>query len=43
MVTPTLKLVRESKIRDLMPHNRLSKRWEASGVLVKGRHFFRGL
>jgi hypothetical protein len=35
-----LKLVRESKIRDLMPNNPHSKRWEASGVLVKGPHCF---
>jgi hypothetical protein len=40
MVAPALKLVRESKIRDLMPGDHLPKRWEASGVLVKGGHFF---
>ena len=41
MVTvPTLKLVCESKIRDLMPCDRPSERWEASGVLVKDPHFF---
>ncbi len=36
---PTLKLVRESKIRDLMPRDQRSKRWEASGVLVKDQHY----
>jgi hypothetical protein len=41
MVTvPTLKLVCESKIRDLMPRDQLTERWEASGVLVKDRHLF---
>jgi hypothetical protein len=41
MVTaPTLKLVRESKICDLMPCDQPTKRWEASGVLVKDRHYF---
>jgi len=40
MPTPTLNLVSESKIRDLMPGDRLPKRWEASGVLVRDRHFF---
>jgi hypothetical protein len=41
MVTiPTLKLVRESKIHDLLPRDQSSNRWEASGVLVKDRHFF---
>ena len=41
MVTvPTLKLVRESKICDLLPCDRRIERWEASGVLVKDRHFF---
>jgi hypothetical protein len=37
---PTLKLVCESKICDLMPRDQQSKRWEASGVLVKDRHYF---
>ena len=37
---PTLKLVRESKICDLMPCDQPTKRWEASGVLVKDRHYF---
>jgi hypothetical protein len=37
---PTLELVRESKIRDLMPCEQDTKRWEASGVLVKDHHFF---
>jgi hypothetical protein len=41
MVTvPTLELVCESKIRDLMPGEQRTKRWEASGVLVRDRHFF---
>ena len=41
MVTvSTLKLVCESKIRDLMPCDRPSERREASGVLVKDPHFF---
>ena len=37
---PTLKLVRECKIRDLLSHEKQTKRWEASGVLVKDDHFF---
>ena len=37
---PTLKLVCESKIRDLMPCDPPTKRWEASGVLVKDGHYF---
>jgi hypothetical protein len=37
---PTLKLVCESKICDLMPRDHPAKRWEASGVLVKERHIF---
>lgn len=41
MITvPALKLVRESKICDLMPCDHQTKRWEASGVLVKEHHFF---
>jgi hypothetical protein len=41
MVTATtLKLVCESKIRDLVPRDQSSKRWEASGVLAKDRHYF---
>ena len=41
MVTvPTLNLVRESKIRDLMTCDQPAKRWEASGVLVKDGYFF---
>ena len=41
MVTaPTLKLVRETKICDLMTCDRPAKRWEASGVLVKDGYFF---
>ena len=34
----TLKLVCERKIRDLMPGPQPTERWEASGVLAKGRH-----
>jgi hypothetical protein len=37
---PTLELVRESKICDLMSCGQLTSRWEASGVLVKGGHYF---
>jgi hypothetical protein len=37
---PTLKLVCESKICDLLPSDRRTERWEASGVLVKDRTFF---
>jgi hypothetical protein len=41
MVTvATLKLVCESKIRDLLPRDHPSKRWEASGVLAKDHHYF---
>ncbi|MHC4405184.1 MAG: hypothetical protein ACYTG0_36525, partial [Planctomycetota bacterium] len=41
MVTvPTLKLVCESKIRDLMPRDQPTKRLETSGVLVRDRHYF---
>src|SRR6185295_15927442 len=36
----TLKLVRESKICDLIPPPAASRRWEASGVLVKNGCFF---
>jgi hypothetical protein len=39
VTTRTLKLVCESKIRDLVPRDQASKRWEASGVLVKDGHF----
>jgi hypothetical protein len=36
MITvPTLNLVRETKIRDLMTGDQPTLRWEASGVLVK--------
>jgi hypothetical protein len=35
-----LKLVCETKIRDLMPGDAPAKRWEASGVLVKDGHYF---
>lgn len=37
---PTLQLVRECKISELMSHHEPAKRWEASGVLVKDGHFF---
>ena len=37
---PTLTLVRERKLCDLMPCDQASKRWEASGVLLKERHYF---
>src|SRR5262249_54735770 len=41
MVTaPTLNLVRESKICDLMTCDQPTERWEASGVLVKDGHYF---
>ncbi len=40
VAVPALKLVRESKICDLMPGAQPTKRWEASGVMVKDRHFF---
>jgi hypothetical protein len=36
----TLELVCEHKICDLMPGDQSDKRWEASGVLVKDRHYF---
>ena len=38
---PTLKLVRESKICNLLPRDKQKKeRWEASGVLAKGKEYF---
>jgi len=37
---PTLKLVSESKICDLLPRAQKKARWEASGVLVKGSDCF---
>jgi hypothetical protein len=41
LTMPTLKLVRESKICDLLPRNKQKKeRWEASGVLAKGKDYF---
>jgi hypothetical protein len=36
----TLKLVQESKIRNLLASSSASKRFEASGVLAKGRDYF---
>lgn len=38
-MAPTLKLVCERKIGDLLPSAERIKRWEASGVLVKDGHF----
>jgi hypothetical protein len=37
---PTLKLVCESKIRDLLPREQSTDRLEASGVLVKDKHYY---
>ena len=37
---PSLNLVCERKICDLLPCDQRTKRWEASGVLVKDRHYF---
>jgi hypothetical protein len=37
---PTLKLVRERKICELVSCNKPTKRWEASGVLLKDGHYF---
>jgi hypothetical protein len=37
---PTLSLVCERKIRDLLPLDQATKRWEASGVLVKDGNYF---
>jgi hypothetical protein len=37
--TGTLKLASESKICHLVPRSQASKRWEASGVLVRDGHF----
>jgi hypothetical protein len=37
---PTLKLVRERKICELIASAKPTKRWEASGVLVKDGHYF---
>ena len=37
---PTLKLVRERKICELVSCDKPTKRWEASGVLVKNGHCF---
>jgi hypothetical protein len=37
---PSLKLVCESKICDLVPRDQPAERWEASGVLVKDRRYF---
>ena len=35
-----MKLVQESKIRNLLPDNGSTKRFEASGVLAKGNDYF---
>lgn len=40
MTALTLELVREIKIRDLVPHLKAGKRWEASGVLAKDEYCF---
>src|SRR5262245_26019356 len=40
MTVPSLKLLTERKIRDLLSCDPSTKRWEASGVLVKGHHYF---
>jgi hypothetical protein len=41
MVTaPTLELVYENKICNLLPCDQSAKRWEASGVLVRDGHYF---
>jgi hypothetical protein len=40
VAAPTLKLVCESKICDLLPGEQKAERFEASGVLVKDRHYF---
>src|SRR6516164_3531209 len=40
VMAPTLNLVREAKIRDLMACDRPTKRWEASGVLAKDGYYF---
>jgi hypothetical protein len=41
MVTvPTLSLVKDSKIHDLLPRDESNKRWEASGILVKDERYF---
>jgi hypothetical protein len=40
VAAPALKLVSEIKIRDLMPGEKATDRFEASGVLVKDRHYF---
>src|SRR6478609_3911495 len=37
---PSLKLVRELKICELVSCDKPSKRWEASGVLVQDGHYF---
>ena len=37
---PVLQLMSESKIRDLMPQDESTARLEASGVLVKDRHYY---
>ena len=37
---PTLKLVRERKICELVSSDNATKRWEASGVMAKDGHYF---
>jgi hypothetical protein len=36
----TLRALHERKIGDLIPDHQSTERWEASGVLVKGEHYF---
>jgi hypothetical protein len=40
MTVPSLKLLSERKIGDLVSYDSATQRWEASGVLVKDRHYF---
>jgi hypothetical protein len=37
---PTLKLIGESKISDLIPRDQQAKRWEASGILARGDCYY---
>lgn len=39
-MVPTLELVSESKIHDLMASDHGTDRWEASGVLASDGHYF---
>ena len=40
MTVPSLELLSERKIHDLVSCDPRTKRWEASGILVKDRHYF---